>query len=174
MKSWLSKFKISAALDADDPQSPPNRERSDKPDDVRTFAESVQSVDRALRNQPPAFKPPPDLHFTIMNEVRQAARCDSRSPRRGTSGFSLRWLPVPGVAALALVAVWWLLNRPASTPVRHPVTNSSSLEVGPALELGANATRDIPPVVVGPLSDELDRINTDLSNTAYFLLSSLP
>jgi len=174
MKSWLSKFKISAALDAEPSPSSPNRKGSAGSDAVRGFAESVQSVDRGLRSHPPDFESPPDLDFAIMNEVRQAARTSSAALPKRKSRTLLRSLPAAAMATLALVVAWWIFNRPATSSLQNRVANRPSLEVGPALELGANAARDIPPVVVGPLSDELDRMNADLDNAAKFLLSSLP
>jgi hypothetical protein len=138
-------------------------------------AECLQSVDETLRHKPPAFDAPPDLHFAIMNEVRQAARTNpAQLPRRSWT-LLLRWLPASAFAALTLAAAWWLLNHRGTVSVPDPANNQIALvEVGSALEVGVNATRDIPPVVVGPLSDELDRMNTDLKNAGGFLLSSLP
>jgi hypothetical protein len=159
MNSWFSKLKMSRAFS----------------DEHNASADHLQLVDRALRSQPPAFETPPDLHFAIMNEVRQAARANSISPPKHTSKSLLRWLPAPAFVALTLVAGWWLFNHRVTSAVRQPEKTQIALaEVGPALELGGSATRELPPVVVGPLSDELDRMNTDLKNAAGFLLSSLP
>jgi hypothetical protein len=159
MNSWFSKFKVA-------PSSSDENNISEK---------CLRSVDETLRRQPPSFDAPPDLHFAIMNEVRQAARTTTTSVRRRTSTSLLRWYPAPAFAALTLAVIWWLLDHRGTRSVPHPVNNQIALmEVGSALEVGVNATRDIPPVVVGPLSDELDRMNTDLKNAGGFLLSSLP
>jgi hypothetical protein len=171
MKSWLTKFRISSALDADSSSSPSKRRTVANSDETRRFEETIQTLDRTLRNQPPRSEAAPDLHATIMNAVR-ASRASTPARR---SPLFVRWLPAPAFAVLALSGLWWALHRPPDVAVHTPRHDHTGLlAIGAAMEAGDNATRTLPPAVVAPLSDELGRVNLDLENTAKFLLTSLP
>jgi hypothetical protein len=175
MKTWLTKFRISAAFDADGLSSPSKRRSLGDSEESRRFKETIQTLDGALSNRPAASDAPPDLHSAIMNAVR-ASRGNNRGPtvaRRGE--FASRWIPAPALATLSLLGLWWFLHRPPAAPVQPASTGQASiLGIGSALELGENAARDVPPVVVAPLADELGRVNLDLENAGRFLLTSLP
>jgi len=82
-----------------------------------------------------------------------------------------RWVAAPVVAALALAAVWQMPRGPA----RPPAQGTRSLAAAAtALEMSSQLAQTVPSAVVAPLSDELERLNRDLDNTAEFILASLP
>jgi len=132
------------------------------------------AVESALRQSAPEAVLPPDLHRSIMRAVRATRQPERRQPfmfaivrRFKMSGV----LSVTGFAALIMLVSWLVLhNRPQST-----IPNSQALT---ELSTVFNASRDIvdtiPSVTVGPLSDELDRVNLDLNRTADFLIATLP
>lgn len=74
-------------------------------------------------------------------------------------------------SALVLAGAWWMLHRPA----QRPLAVAQALEVPQvALDWGGSISRATPAALVGPLADELQRLNRDLDRTAQFLLASLP
>ena len=127
----------------------------------------MTALDRALKQTVPRPETPPSLHRSIMQAVRAANR-PAPAPRELAV---LRWLPVPALAVLVLLAVWWV----ARGPVKPPVHDTQSLAAATtALDLGGQMAQAVPSAVVTPLSNELERLNRDLNNTAQFLLASLP
>ncbi|WP_040549894.1 hypothetical protein [Pedosphaera parvula] len=165
MKTFLAKFKISTALDAGKPI--PDHIPETKANDVRQFAKNASALDRALKQSVPQPETSPSLHNSIMQAVRQAER-----PQANFSFNVLRWLPATSLAALLLLIVWWTLQSPRSTA--NPELNSQALAMAAdALEMG-NQISTMPSVAMNPVSDELDRLNQDLTRTADFLLASIP
>ena len=79
----------------------------------------------------------------------------------------LRWAIGPVALALALLAGWWGMQRPASRPEALAAATA-------AFELGNDVSRTVPGAVMDPLSDELDRVQRDLDNTAQLLLTAMP
>ena len=78
---------------------------------------------------------------------------------------------LPALAVVVLLAIWWV----ARGPVRPAVQDTQSLAAATtALDLGGEMARAVPSAVVSPLSNELERLNRDLNNTAQFVLASLP
>ena len=59
------------------------------------------------------------------------------------------------------------MQRPASRPEALAAATA-------AFELGNDVSRTVPGAVMDPLSDELDRVQRDLDNTAQLLLTALP
>ena len=83
----------------------------------------------------------------------------------------MRWLAAPAGAVLLLMAVWLALRSPG----RPLVQDRPSLAVVTiALEMSGQLAHTVPSAVVAPLSDELERLNRDLDDTAQFILASLP
>jgi hypothetical protein len=88
-----------------------------------------------------------------------------------------RWAPAAAAVAAALVLTLvlgggWLTRRQPAPP---PPTAAQALSApAAALDWSAEMSRTVPAAVVAPLSDELERVNRDLENTADFLLASLP
>jgi hypothetical protein len=164
MKSWLAKFKTSIALDR------PEHSKAQS----AMFADDIHAVHHALSQRPPTSDAPTDLTFAIMNEVR-TSHCADHRVRDSNRKLVLRWLPAPVISIGVLMGTLWLIHRQPATPVQQPAVNQASiLAIGPALDLGVEAARATPPVVVGPLTDELARVNSDLNKAGEFLLGSLP
>ena len=118
-------------------------------------------MDQRLRaGVTPPQEPPPWLHASVMNGVRDQAGAAPATPR-----LRLAWaLPV---AAAALLAGWFLL-RPTD-----PLTGRLASEEIPALML-SEVTWQSAAVAVQPLDDELTNLTRDLKRTQEFVLASLP
>jgi hypothetical protein len=161
MKSWLSKWRISAALDAGQPLSESLRRKIAADPELERFAKRTQALGQTLRSLPPSGLP---LHDSIMRAVRDAARREQ--PRHAPV---LTWLAAWGaVAALAVVCLYLGFLRP-----KPP--GSQALD-GPVmvLEMSENMSATMPSYVMSPLSDEWARVDRDLQSTTQVLLASLP
>jgi hypothetical protein len=80
----------------------------------------------------------------------------------------VRWLPITGLASLVIVGIWLTVqNR-----TEHAV--SPLPEISTAFTASQEVVDALPSVTVGPLSDELEKVNQDLNRTADFLLATLP
>jgi hypothetical protein len=162
MNSWFARFRISAALDSGKSLSRRLRHQIAGSEELGRFEQTAATIDRALRQTPPHSGTPPWLHDSIMGAVRAAER---PAPART---FNWHWLAGPAAAALAFIAVWVWINRPAaqSDPPLAVVTA--------ALEMSNEMTQQAPAVMMTPLAQELEGLKLDLDNTTQFLLSSLP
>jgi hypothetical protein len=135
------------------------------------FRNSDEPLETALRASAPKTEFPDDLHSSIMQAVRAAHR-EERTHVSRLSIFlrvaKIRWLPIPGLAGLVLVCVLLALhNNPERT-----ISNAQALpRISAAFQEVVDA---LPSVTVGPLSDELDKVNQDLDRTAEFLLATFP
>ena len=167
MKAWLTKLRISAALDAEQQPSTWLRKRLSRPDELSSVEQEMMALDRGLRQTAPRVQAPASLHCAIMQAVRAADR--PVTARRVSS--LLRWLPAPAFGLVALLAVLWALH----SPIRQPAQSAQSLGAATtALQMGDQMVRAVPSAVVAPLSDELERLTLDLDKTAQFLLASVP
>jgi hypothetical protein len=102
-----------------------------------------------------------------MQAVRKA---HSTQPKSESIG--LRWLPASAVAAVVVSGICWSLQF--SRPVPSPEIDEQAFDAAAtALEMG-NKIGTVPTMAVAPVSDELDRLNQDISNTAQFVLASIP
>ena len=189
MKNWLTKFRISSALDAGKPLSESLRRKIQQSDRLRQFVAETIALENSLKNHVPKPPSPPSLHSVIMNsivgaDVRRLTSIKptaasqpplrSRYPNRGSLRHNplpnqfLRWLPAPALALLLVASFWWALHRPISA-------SSGSLSMATTtLQLGGDMPQTIPAAVVAPLSQELDHLNRDLDSAARFVLASLP
>jgi hypothetical protein len=165
MKAWLTQFRISVALDAGKPLPPSLRKALATNPELRRFEARTRALEHALTQTKPEVDSPPFLHRCIMRSVQAAAEPAAARPR-----FQLlRWLATPAVAVMFALGLWVALKP---TP---PVPNPAPLAaVSTTLELGNTMPQTLPPALVAPLSEELSRLNQDLTNTAQFLLASLP
>jgi anti-sigma-K factor RskA len=169
MKFWFTKAKISATLDAGQRPSAWLRRRVSKSEEPRGFEQEMLALDQALRQSAPKPEVPASLHRSIMQAVRSA---DRPAPAGRQLPF-LRWAPMPALAVMFMVvlAVWWVVHRPARQPAPDPRPLAAAAT---ALEMSGQLARAVPSAVVAPLSGELERLNLDLANTTQFLLASLP
>jgi hypothetical protein len=135
----------------------------------------ADSLEAALRGSPPKSEFPPALHNSIMRAI-QATHREERSQAFVFAIFqrfaNIRWLPITGFAALALLGSWLALHHSSAKP---PISSAQSFpEISSAFATSQELMDSLPSVTVGPLSDELDKVNHDLDRTAEFLLATLP
>jgi hypothetical protein len=167
MKLWFTRLRISTALDAGYKLSASLRRNINRSAQLLSFEEEMTALDRALKQTRPKPQAPSGLHRSIMQAVRVA-----ENPAAAPRGLAvLRWVAAPVVTLLALAVGWHALHD----PVRPPAQDTQSLAAATTvLEMSGQLAQTVPSAVVAPLSDELERLNRDLNNTAQFLLASLP
>ena len=167
MKLWFKKLCISTELDAGQGLGCSPGRSGASSEQLRRFGAEMKAVDDALRRSVPRAEAPLGLHHSIMRAVRQGER-PATTPR----GLAfLRWSVAPVVVALALAVVWPALRGSAPAPAQSAPSLAAAAT---ALEMSSQLAQTVPSAVVAPLSDELERLNQDLTNTAQFILASLP
>jgi hypothetical protein len=160
MKSWFSKYKISAALDADKPMPESLRQTISADPELQRFARQADALGRALRNSPP---PAPALHDPIMRAVRASRREQVR--RAPVASWRMA---SSALAALALVGLWVAFHHPA--PARGQSLDTPAM----VLDLSEAMPCAMPSVLMAPLSNEWVQVDRDIQNTTQVLLASLP
>jgi hypothetical protein len=161
MKTWISKFRISAAFDKGKPFPRWLSRRLSASEELRSFASHVSELDSALR-RPGSNEIPVTLHASIMGAIRASNRA-ANAPRRARW---LRWLPFPATAVFAVCAVCWLCLPQSSNRAVPSLTD--------AFQVGEQITDILPGELVDPLNEEWQRVNLDLENTSRFLLAAVP
>ena len=123
----------------------------------------MDSVEAELRRARPSDATPADLHGSILQAVRRAAR---EAEPQSTSRV-WRWVSAPAMAIVvaALVWVWW----PQPTVERTPWTAA-----GTALERVHAMPQQASSVVLAPLSEELEFLDRDVRKAVDVLLASVP
>jgi hypothetical protein len=137
------------------------------------FGNPDEVLETALRSALPRTEFPPKLHDSIMDAVHAI-----RAERTSVSGIEIfrrlikvSWIPVTGFAGLVVLgALLTIHNRPRTT-IENPQAIS---EISDAFATSQKLVDSLPSVAVGPLSDELDKVNRDLDRTAEFLIATLP
>jgi hypothetical protein len=163
MKSWLAKFRISAALDAGKPLPESLRRAMAADPDLERFARRTQALGRALRNPPPSHPAP---HEAIMRAVRAKAAARREQPRRASWAV---WLAAPASVALLAVVCYWKVAPPPA-----PADGPSLAGAVQVLEMGETMSGAMPSAVMAPLTQEWARVDHDLQNTTQVLLASFP
>jgi hypothetical protein len=167
MKAWFVKWRISTALDAGRSPWAWLRHWAGRSKELRTIEPELVALDRELRRTVPEPDAPASLHRSIMAAVRASGAPAATRPMPA----AVRWLPAPALLAVGLLVSWFVLHRPAAPPV----SGAPGLDAAAAaLVTGGQIAQAAPAAVVAPLSDELERLNKDLQNTAQFLLASVP
>jgi len=161
MKSWLSKWRISTALDAGKPLPESLRRKIAADPELERFTKRTQALVQTLRKLPPSGPP---LHDSIMRAVRDAAR--SKQSRRAPV---LSWLAASGVVAALAAACLYVTYFRAKLPGKQALD-------GPVLvlEMSENMQTSMPSLVMSPLSNEWALVDHDLQDTKQVLLASLP
>src|SRR2546429_6806035 len=72
MKSWLTKFRISCALDVNRPLSVSLRRIIEQSGELRQFVAQNAALEEALKSQPAKPASPTTLHAGIMKSIRAA------------------------------------------------------------------------------------------------------
>ena len=171
MKSWLTKLRISFALDSDKPLPPGLRQRVNRHDEAGRIVESSEKLHRALRSARPKADAPPSLHESIIRAIETSRPVEESRPA------ILRWLPAPAMAlaGLLILGLVWFFLRPASPSAKVVIPSPQTLtEATLVLERGENMAVTMPDALLTPLSEELQRLNRDLDRTGQLLLASLP
>jgi hypothetical protein len=138
------------------------------------FRNSDESLESALRGSAPKTEFPVTLHNSIMRAVHAVHREEATQ----VSSFvmfqrfaKICLLPITGFAGLVLLGMLIsILNGPKQTafdPQGLP-------QISAAFSASQEVVDVLPSVTVGPLSNELDKVNQDLDRTAEFLLATLP
>jgi hypothetical protein len=138
------------------------------------FGNSDKILETVLRGSPPRSEFPSELHDSIMNAVHTAQRAESTSAsviEMFQSFLKPRWLPITGFAGLILLGVLLTIHHRTATTIQNPQPLS---EISNAFATSQELVDSLPSVAVGPLSDELDKVNRDLDRTAKFLIATLP
>ena len=171
MKTWLTKLRISNALDDRKPL-PPALERSvAQSQELRRFVDDSAGLDRALKNSRPAPETSASLHAAIMRAVR-SAECE---PAFHWQTIWPRLIPAAGLTLLVVLGIFGASHfsrEPAA--VSPPVGRPSLADASSALETGGRLVREMPDAVLSPLNEEMRRLDRDLSDVQNFLLASLP
>ena len=166
MKTWLAKFRISAALDEQRPLSARLAKAAASSEELRRFKAGAVKLDAALRASPPQAEPPFNLHSSILRALEAAER-PAPAERRG---LWLRWLPAPITAVLLVFGLWAGLHHRSTQAARA----DSLVWVSTALDTSRQLTGSLPNALINPLSEELENLHQDVGNTAQFVLASLP
>lgn len=171
MKTWLTKFRISNALD--EPRKLPPLVEHDiaRSAELKGFANGVMALDEELKNTKPVQAAPESLHAAILFAMRSAEANAKR-------GQTENWPKLIPVSALGAVIVMGLLaGRVVShSPIQAAGDNGApSLALASStLETGGKLVQTMPGAVLSPLSDEMARLNRDLTNAQNYLLASVP
>lgn len=159
MKLWLTKLRVSNALDSGKPLSDSLRRQIDASPELQDFARRTASLSSRL-GKPGAHVP--DLHEDIM----RAVRAETRAERSTVPVW--RWLAPAMVAAVVLVCLTVLRQPPAHSTA---VSMDAPLAV---LAMSENVPAALPSEMMAPLSKELARVNQDLVNTKNILAATVP
>ena len=126
-------------------------------------------IEASLRASRPRFEVPDDLREEIMRQVRATSRLPAPPPP-ARSFHIWRWLAVPGAAVIVVFAL--LTNHKSSLNYRGPEASlrAASQVLGTEERIAGEFTA----AMVGPLNEELNRIDGDIKRAAEHLLASLP
>ena len=164
MKTWLAKFRVSTALDSGQSSQPRAAIISSGNQEVRSFAASLQTLDRRLRFECLSAVEPAGLHVAIMRAVGRV----SARERPAIAPWVMRWLPASGIALVTVVGLWWHFSQPV-VEVPPPVAPMAVVvELEPTVPQLASAA------VLAPLSQELEFLKRDFQVAVRFLASSVP
>jgi len=134
------------------------------------FRNADEALESALRDSAPRSEFPPELHDSIMNAVHTAHRAESTqvSDIGMLQRFTKSWFRhrIAGLSCLVYCSRFTIIRWP------HP--NLSLWLNVQAFATTREFVDSLPSVAVGPLSDELDKVNRDLDRTAEFLIATLP
>jgi len=171
MKSWLTKFKISNALNERKPMPPAVAQAIARSVELRRFVENSNALDHALKVRLPKSGASAPVHASIMRAVRAAGH----APVAETQSLWPRWIPVSVPILLVLLGGFLAIEFFQNPNNRIQPGNSHGLAAASsALELGGNLVREAPAIALAPLSEEMQRLDRDLVNTKEFLLACLP
>ena len=167
MKSWLTKIKISSALDSGKSPSPGLERNLADSEELRRYANRLTHLHHALKRPPAESEFPPSLHAGIMRAVRADAAMQ-HSRHRPTLWWW--WLAAASTVVLIVVGTRAVEER-RKPPPAQVTAFAPAIAV---LEACDQMVRVMPLEAVGPLAVELDRFHQDLTNAGQLILASLP
>ena|SRR5689334_20716441 len=137
------------------------------------FTNSHEGLETVLRESPKTAIP-----CTLHNSIMRAVYAADRDHRVLVSGFArfwrflqIRWIPVSGFAGIILVGLLLTFQNRSETRNR---SSQAVTQISAAFSASQEVVDALPSVTVGPLADEVDKMNQDLDRTAEFLLATLP
>ena len=171
MKTWLTKFRISNALN-DRRHLPPAVERAmARSEELRRFADNSSTLDHTLKSQLARPEACPRLHDSIMRAVRSSGPAQGAEKQPAWS----RWVPASSFGMLVLLCCLLAIQFFPTLSTQHQPENSETLAAaGSAIDLGGRFVREAPAVAMAPLSDEMQKLDHNLTDAGNFLLASLP
>jgi len=164
-------MRISNALNERKPMPPALAQAIAQSEELLRFAENSQALDHALRVQLPKPGASASLHASIMRAVR-AAGC---VPATETRSLWPRWIAVAAPVVLALTGLF-LASEFFRIPNdgMQPDNPRNLAAASSALELGGNLVREAPAIAMSQLSEEMQRLDSDVAKAKEFLVASLP
>jgi hypothetical protein len=127
-------------------------------------------LEKALIAGRPKPEAPAGMREGIMRQLRNAGRKPVQA-RRGSRFNVLRLVPVPALAAVLLFALYFSNLQPGEIPG----TEAASLRVASRmLRSEEPMTGEFTSAMVGPLNEEMMRVDADLKRMAEYLLASVP
>jgi hypothetical protein len=170
MKNWLTKLKISHALDQRKPLPPAAQQAIARSTDLRQFTENVLAVDRAL-TKTISVPAPENLHAHIMRAVRSAESV----PDTGWKIWPARLVPASALALLLCLTVFGMVrsSRPPASATA-PDKSASLAFASATLDAGSAWVRAAPQAALEPLTTEMRGLNHDLENAQNYLLAAVP
>ena len=169
MRTWLTKLKISHALDQRKPLPPAAQQAIVRSTDLRQFTENVLAVDRALKKNIPA-PAPENLHAGIMRAVRSA----ESAPDSGWKIWRAQLIPASALGVLLLLVAFGMLRSARQVRVAAPDKAASLALASATLDAGRALVRTAPEAALDPLATEMRRLNRDLENAQNYLLAAIP
>jgi hypothetical protein len=171
MKTWLTKWRISSAVDDRRPLPPGVAPLLAQSGELRDFVEKTAALELALRDSRPVPVTSPGLHASIMRAVQSA------EPARAFAWpeFRARLLPAAALALLLGLSLFGAgqFAKP-SWVIAHPVGSPSLAAAGSAVEISGQLMYALPAAALSPLNHERQSLNRDLASAQAFLLASLP
>ena len=127
-------------------------------------------LEKALIAGRPKPEAPADMREDIMRQLRNTGRKPVEA-RPGSRFNVLRWVPVPALAAVLVFTLYFSHLEPSETPG----IEAASLRVASQMlrsdeQLGSEFTS----AMVGPLNEEMMRVDADLKRMAEYVLASVP
>lgn len=171
MKTWLTKWRISTALDVGKPLAPTVKRAVANSEELRRFAATTAELDTSLKNSLPASEPPASLHAAIMRSVQAA----ESKPAFSWQALWPRLISAAAIASLVILGILGVSRRFHSTAVvLHPKESPSLATASSALEASSLLVRKVSDTPLSALNEEMLHLHSDLANAHKILLASLP
>src|SRR5437899_8488935 len=128
-------------------------------------------LERRLRADATLPDVPADLHDAIISSLEQTRGSEARKVRPGLA--MVLWLAAPALAVCLIVALFAFRSPPPNPGILDGNRNTALAAPGDALVLSHNLAESLPSAL-SPLTDELNRVQSDISRTTDFLVASMP